>query len=137
MGDHQTGKHVQGMILVETCRQTFIAITEEFYLSEKLAPSYYVINDMNMNFSNFLFPLPAFVHYELLERDVNERRSRFKAMIRISQHTTLCASMTVSFTVYPANVISEKEATMADSLTQSLLHANYAVSQVDGGTTHA
>lgn len=137
MGDHQTGKHVQGMILVEACRQTFIAITEEFYMSEKSGQSYYVINDMNMNFSNFLFPLPAFVHYELLERDVNERRSRFKAMIRISQHTTLCASMAVSFTVYPATVISEKETTMAASLTQSMLEAHHSASQVEGGTTHA
>ncbi|MDE9555328.1 hypothetical protein KKJ06_07715 [Xenorhabdus bovienii] len=137
MGDHQTGKHIQGMILVEACRQTFIAITEEFYMPRKLEGSYYVINDMNINFSSFLFPLPAIINYELLEQDVNDRRSRFKAKIRISQHTTLCASMTVSFTVYPATVISEKEATMADSLTQVMLQVHYSGSQANRGTTHA
>lgn len=137
MGDHQTGKHVQGMILVEACRQTFIAITEEFYMSEKMGLSYYVINDMNMNFSSFLFPLPAFIHYELLEQEVNERRSRFKAVVRISQHTTLCTSMTISFTAYPAAVISAKETTMADSLTQSMLQAHNQASQAERGATHA
>lgn len=137
MGDHQTGKHVQGMILVEACRQTFIAITEEFYMSEKRGLSYYVINDMNINFSSFLFPLPAIIHYELLEQEVNERRSRFKAIVRISQHTTLCASMTISFTAYPAAVISAKETTMADSLTQSMLQAHNQASQAERGTTHA
>ncbi len=62
MTDHQTGQHIQGMILVEACRQTFIAVTEEFYMSDKVGQSYYVINDMNIKFSNFLFPLPAVIN---------------------------------------------------------------------------
>ncbi|ETS33145.1 A-factor biosynthesis repeat protein [Photorhabdus khanii NC19] len=43
MADHQTGQHIQGMILIEACRQTFIAVTEEFYMSDKVGQSYYVI----------------------------------------------------------------------------------------------
>ncbi|WP_233420966.1 AfsA-related hotdog domain-containing protein [Xenorhabdus nematophila] len=35
MSDHQTGQHIQGMILIEACRQTFIAVTEEFFYVRK------------------------------------------------------------------------------------------------------
>jgi hypothetical protein len=134
MADHQTGQHIQGMILVEACRQTFIAVTEEFYLPDSAGKSYYVINDMNIKFENFLFPLPAIVHYELVEQNVNERRARFKADIRVSQHTTLCASMSVSFTVYPAAVIGEKEAALATEMTHTLLqNAGLGVPSERGG----
>ncbi|TDB47995.1 AfsA-related hotdog domain-containing protein [Photorhabdus khanii] len=129
MADHQTGQHIQGMILIEACRQTFIAVTEEFYMSDKVGQSYYVINDMNIKFSNFLFPLPAVVNYELVEEDINDRRSRFKANIHISQHTTLCASMAVTFTVYPEKVISKKEAAMANEITKAILQTQYISTQ--------
>nr|WP_315292101.1 AfsA-related hotdog domain-containing protein [Serratia proteamaculans] len=134
MADHQTGKHIQGMILVEACRQTFIAVTEEFYLPGGAGKSYYVINDMNIKFENFLFPLPAIIHYELVEQNVNERRARFKANIRISQHTTPCASMSVSFTVYPASVIGEKEAVLATEMTHTILqHSGVGAPSSKGG----
>lgn len=136
MADHQTGQHIQGMILVEACRQTFIAITEEFYMAGQAGKSYYVINDMNIKFDNFLFPLPALVNYELLEKDINERRSRFKATIRISQHTTLCATMSVAFTVYPSSVISEKEGLLATDMTHSILQPQITHTLVSDGSTH-
>ena len=137
MADHQTGQHIQGMILVEACRQTFIAVTEEFYLAEGVGKSYYVINDMNIKFENFLFPLPAIIHYELVEQSVNERRARFKANIRISQHTTPCASMSVSFTVYPASVIGEKEAVLATEMTRTILQNVATAVASERGNTHA
>lgn len=120
MGDHQTGQHIQGMILVEASRQAFIAITEEF-VYQKEAGRYYVINSMTMNFSSFLFPLPALIHFEFMEQDINDYRGRFKAQIRITQHQTLCATMDVAFTVYPSTLISEKEKSLADDAMQAAL----------------
>ncbi|WP_413730220.1 AfsA-related hotdog domain-containing protein [Sodalis sp. RH22] len=136
MADHQTGKHIQGMILVEASRQAFIAITDEFYMADNTVSTYYVINEMNMKFDNFLFPLPALIYYELLEKDINERRSRFKAIVRISQHTTLCSSMDVSFTVYPSVVISEREEILATGMTHSVLQSKIDPSMAIKGSTH-
>lgn len=56
MRDHQTGQHIQGMLLVEACRQAFIAVTEEF-VYQKQCDNYYVINSVSIDFANFL---PAF-----------------------------------------------------------------------------
>lgn len=121
MADHQTGQHVQGMILVEACRQTFIAVTEEFYMEENNNHSYYVINNMNIDFCNFLFPLPATIHYQLLEQDSNERRVRFKANINILQNKVQCSSMSVNFTVYPSEFISAKESELASTAANTIL----------------
>jgi len=82
---------------------------------------YYVINSMAINFSSFLFPLPALVHFEYLEKDVNDRRGRFKAQVRVTQHQMLCASMDVSFTVYPSGLISEKEKSLAEAAMQAAI----------------
>ncbi|MFQ1041353.1 AfsA-related hotdog domain-containing protein [Gilliamella sp. CG16] len=114
MGDHQTGSHVQGMIITEAFRQTFIAITEEFFLAkENKKDTYFVINEMNVNFENFLFPLPAIIHFELLDIDQNNYRSKLKAKITIKQANKICATMLTSYVVYPAKELLEKESKLA------------------------
>ncbi|MDK9757523.1 hypothetical protein KIV40_19505 [Vibrio sp. D173a] len=123
MGDHQTGLHVQGMLLVEACRQAFIAVTEEF-VYQKQSDKYYVINSMSIDFANFLFPLPAIVHFEFVEKDVNERRGRFKARISVTQNQTVCANMDVSFSVYSAKSIQVKEEELAKFATEVVVNAS-------------
>lgn len=120
MADHQTGQHIQGMLLVEASRQAFIGVTEEFIYQQE-SGRYYVINSMAINFASFLFPLPALVHFEFLEKDINDRRGRFKAQVRVTQHQTLCATMDVSFTVYPSTLIAEKEKSLAEVAMQATI----------------
>jgi len=122
MSDHQTGQHVQGMILVEASRQAFIAVTEEFFMTENRGNSYYVINNMNIDFHNFMFPLPATIHYEVTEKDINDRRARFNAIISVIQDGKLCSSMSVRFTVYPSEVISSRESDLAAIALSSVLN---------------
>lgn len=120
MADHQTGQHIQGMLLVEASRQAFIAVTEEF-IYQRESGRYYVINSMATTFSSFMFPLPARVHFEFLEKDINERRGRFRGQVRVTQHQTLCATMDVSFTVYPSALIAEKEKSLAEAAVQAAI----------------
>jgi len=124
MSDHQTGQHVQGMILVEASRQAFIAVTEEFFMTVNRGNSYYVINNMNISFNNFMFPLPATIHYEVTEKDINDRRARFNAIINVIQNGKLCSSMSVRFTVYPSEIISSKESDLAGIALNSVLNSS-------------
>lgn len=114
MGDHQTGKHVQGMIITEAFRQTFIAISEEFYLVNDDVEKYFVINDMNIKFINFVFPLPASIRFELLDIDTNDFRSKFKVKMILEQNGTIAAIMDAQFVVYPDKYIRKKEKELAD-----------------------
>lgn len=120
MGDHQSGQHVQGMILVEAFRQSFLAVTDAFFPFGDEA-RYFVINVMNTEFQSFLFPLPAHVEYRVLEADVNERRARYRVNMSALQNNAECASAEVTFSVYSASTISEKEAQLAHRVTSAML----------------
>ncbi|WP_017396640.1 MULTISPECIES: AfsA-related hotdog domain-containing protein [Acinetobacter] len=124
MADHQTGQHIQGMILVEACRQTFIAVTEEF-IYNKNKDFYYVINDMSTNFLNFLFPLPATISFEFTEIDMNDRRGKFKSRMQIIQEQNVCAVVEINFSVYPSKIILEKENMLANDVATKILMSEY------------
>ncbi|UTF58726.1 AfsA-related hotdog domain-containing protein [Gilvimarinus sp. DA14] len=59
MQDHQSGQHVQGMLLIEAVRQATVAITEAYYLAESSGDYAFVLNKMAVQYNNFSFPLPA------------------------------------------------------------------------------
>jgi len=87
MGDHQTGQHVQGMILVEASRQAFLAVTEAFFLNEnkKEDSVYFVINSMAIHFMGFVFPVRSYIDYRVVSKDINIRRQKFTVEIEIVQ----------------------------------------------------
>lgn len=122
MGDHQTGQHLQGMLLVEAFRQSFLAVTDTFFPFGQ-GPTYFVINTMHVEFQNFLFPLPAHIEYRIVEADVNARRARYQTTMGAMQNDAQCASASIGFTVYAAETIAQKEAEMADLITQKMLAA--------------
>lgn len=113
MDDHQTGQHVQGMVLIEASRQAFLAVTEEFFLKGLNIKTYFVINAMKTEFLGFVFPVQAQLAYQVVSKDINDRRQKFEVEIEIIQSSEVRARTTVSFTVYPDAVISKKEADLA------------------------
>lgn len=121
MGDHQTGCHVQGIIITEAFRQSFIAVTEEYILPKDGQDKYFVINGMNIEFFNFLFPLPARIEFELLDIDANEFRTKLTTKMTAKQFEQTCATMEAKFVVYPSEYISEKEKTLSRKVLISYL----------------
>ncbi|KQT61219.1 MULTISPECIES: AfsA-related hotdog domain-containing protein [unclassified Aureimonas] len=113
MGDHQTGQHVQGMVLVEAARQAFLAVTEKHFLKGANHKSYFVINDMSTTFLGFVFPLPAHMEYRIVSKDINDRRQRFTVEVDLVQVGEVRARTNFSFTAYPEDLIAQKEAGLA------------------------
>ncbi len=113
MGDHQTGQHIQGMLLVEAARQSFLAVTEKYLLTDMEEKTYFVITSMTTEFNGFVFPLPAHIEYRVLSCDVNERRHKYQVEMDFIQGGEPRTRVGYAFTVYPHQVISEKEATLA------------------------
>ena len=89
---------------------------------------------MAINLASLKFTIPAMLHFEFLEKDINDRRGRFKAQVRVTQHQTLCAIMDVSFTVYPSALITEKEKSLAEVAMQATIVEQQVVVQE---VTHA
>jgi len=113
MSDHQTGQHVQGMLLIEASRQAFLAVTEAYFKLESEENVYFVINSMKTEFMGFVFPLHSHIDYRIVSKDINERRQKFSVEIDIIQSGDLRTKCAISFTVYPNRIISEREAALA------------------------
>ena len=113
MGDHQTGQHIQGMILMEAARQSFLAVTEAFFLEQDGTKYYFVIDEMAIRYKRFLFPLGASLRYAVREKDLAGSRKRFLVDIAIEQGGQEAASSTIGFTVFDAARISKREAGLA------------------------
>ncbi len=69
MSDHVTGHHLQGVIFFEAARQMFLAATERYWIEARERPYYFVINEFNITYHTFGFPLPTQMTLEV----VNER----------------------------------------------------------------
>lgn len=129
MGDHQTGQHVQGMLLIEAARQSFIAVTEKYLLTDLEEKTYFVINAITTEFTGFVFPLPAHIEYRIVSANVNDRRRKYQVEMDFIQNGELRTRIGCAFTVFPHQVIAEKEAALARdaahcALTQVSLGAN-------------
>ncbi len=114
MADHQTGEHVQGMVLLEAARQAFLAVTEAFFLPQDGTKFYFVINAMSARYERFVFPVDALVRYTIREQDTDSpQRKRFAADIAVEQGGAVAAVFAVAFTVYEDARIAPKEAALA------------------------
>lgn len=111
MGDHQTGQHIQGMVLVEAARQMFLAVTEQYFVGYEDPNRYYfVINGLDVSFTGFVFPVEASLRYEILEKKIDNRaRMFFKTEVSIMQAGKCVTKVRFDFTAFLAEKIELKE----------------------------
>lgn len=124
LSDHMTGQHIQGMVLLEATRQAFLAVTEEFYLKDDPASSYFVINQMDSEYLQFVFPLPISILYEVEEHEPGKRNShRFQVRMSVIQNEKICCVVKTRFSTYHDSFISAKEERMAVTALEHELYA--------------
>jgi hypothetical protein len=94
--DHQSGLHVQGMVLVEAARQMFLTVSECFYSSRWPDRRYsYLLNSIATRFETPLFPIGATVGLTAERADLtNPAKLDFRVRIEVWQ-AGRCASSTV------------------------------------------
>jgi|SRR5690554_258338 A-factor biosynthesis repeat. len=86
MNDHQSGQHVQGMILIEAARQTIVAVTEAYLLPQNGIEYAFVLNNLSVSYSHYTFPVGALLRCNILEKSVdNPKRLSFEAEILVEQ----------------------------------------------------
>ena len=124
MADHQTGQHIQGMILIEAARQLFLAVTEEYFIGQAVHERYYfVINSVDVKFTGFVFPLDATLRYDIVSKDIgNLACMRFDTLVSVFQGGACATQIAFAFTAFHASKIEAKERQQA----QALLHLHRA-----------
>ncbi|MGE5505034.1 MAG: AfsA-related hotdog domain-containing protein [Actinomycetota bacterium] len=123
MGDHQTGQHLQGMLLLEAARQSFLAVSEAFFLPQDTR-FYFVINEMTSRYNRFAFPLDARIRYTVREHEAkNALRQRFVVDIAVEQCGHDAASFVCDFTCFEDDRISRREEGLAHQALEAHLAA--------------
>jgi hypothetical protein len=97
MSDHQSGQHVQGMVLVEAARQILIAVTEAYFIPKNDIDYSFIFNGLSVNFNQFAFPLGAVVRCTMKEASLdNPRRLSFSGYVEIEQcGQVVCDSLSI------------------------------------------
>lgn len=121
--DHQTGQHVQGMVVVEAARQMFLAVTERYYTHRWPERRYYfVIDSISTTFENFLFPLDAEILYLVQSAELDDpERLRFTGRIDLHQAGRRSATTEVSFTAFDTARLKGVEHRRADRAVEHAL----------------
>ncbi|AUM12863.1 AfsA-related hotdog domain-containing protein [Ketobacter alkanivorans] len=117
LDDHITGQHVSGMVLVEACRQMFLAVTEQYYLKAYEREFYFVIKKSSMEYRRFVFPLDIKLNYRILSHKTHKPGVlAFDIECRVIQCGRVCAQACYEFIAYDADHIEQKEDTAAREL---------------------
>ncbi|OIQ88635.1 A-factor biosynthesis hotdog domain protein [mine drainage metagenome] len=113
MSDHVTGHHIQGMVLIEAARQSFIATTELFLLP-KAERYYFVINKLDTSFLKFAFPVATEIYCLVKDLDLSrDDRIKAKAQISFTQGEENICKVDVEYTAILENKLSGKELQLA------------------------
>ncbi|MGE5545540.1 MAG: AfsA-related hotdog domain-containing protein [Solirubrobacterales bacterium] len=113
MADHQTGQHLQGMLLIEAARQSFLAVTEMFYLPDDGTRYYFVFDDLSARYKRFVFPVDARLVYRVRNVDPTPGRQRFTVDVAVEQCGDEAAVISGTFTVVKDARITRMEAGLA------------------------
>ncbi|MFJ4274270.1 AfsA-related hotdog domain-containing protein [Streptomyces coelicoflavus] len=121
--DHQTGEHIQGMVVIETFRQMFMAFCDKFVAVQ--CPEYrhyYIWHSMDIGFDNFLFPLDADVVCTVESAETDDpSRLRFTVALEVHQAGNRAAHARISFTAYDADRLAPKEHRLAGAAVTAVL----------------
>lgn len=122
LSDHVTGKHISGMILIEAARQMMLATSERYFLPTSLCKnSYFVLNNINIKFLNFLFPLEVCIKCIVLDVEFSEKGSmKANFSIEFWQYGIVGAKVDITFSVYEKNFLTIKEGDAAKLVIKKL-----------------
>jgi hypothetical protein len=128
MRDHQTGLHVQGMLLVEAARQAYLATMESFYMENNKEKHYFIFNSLTINYNRFSFPLPSSIKLTTEKLEVlSKKRTDTLTKIELIQCGETSASVLMDVTIMPSNRVSNMENRLADQSLNN--HINYLLNE--------
>jgi hypothetical protein len=132
MHDHQTGLHLQGMLLIEAARQAYLATMEKFYLQDQDHKNYFIFNALNIEYNKFSFPLPSTIRLTNEKTDFSSKKKQHtKSRIEILQCGQISASINMDVTIMPDKRVSNMENLFANKFLDEYINMATAISQKD------
>lgn len=108
--DHVSGQHVQGMVLVEACRQMMLAAAIRDHSPATGTPPAFLMRSLATEFDRYLYPVPAELELNL-EQVGPARRGlvELSGTVLVRQAGEVVARCTCAFSVLAAPVLARVE----------------------------
>ncbi|WP_444997190.1 AfsA-related hotdog domain-containing protein [Aliikangiella sp. IMCC44359] len=112
MADHVTGQHVQGTLLIEAARQFMMAVLEtEAFGSDERGEYSYVLNEINVSYSRYLFPINAEMICSIEELGFNNKSALVTSLsVEVCQNDDAVCVVSCKVTGYPKRKLAVIEA---------------------------
>ncbi len=138
MNDHQSGQHVQGMLLIEAVRQATVAITELYFLTENSSQYAFVLNNMSVKYNNFSFPVSAKILCSLTDKVIEmPKRLSFTIEADVVQCDTCVSNLRFEISAMSKERIYKQENRQAINMQKRhMLHFDRTESEDTLGTTN-
>lgn len=113
MRDHQTGLHIQGILLLEASRQSYIAIYEKYLSKNTEKKPYFIFNNMKVEYNKFAFPIPAKIRAKIVDEKTNKNENKIVMHIDVIQCNSVSANLSLEMSIVDNTLISKIESKMA------------------------
>lgn len=121
MSDHVTGQHIQGMVLLEACRQMVNSVSERYLINSSYNKSF-VLHAMNSEFLEYLFPVTSTMELTLLKyRKALRGDFTAECIINVIQNNKVCLTTGIKFSAVDKGSLNLLEQQMAE---KSLSHTH-------------
>lgn len=112
LSDHITGRHLPGMLLLESARQMMTAVMENFFL-EKDEKFYFILNHIDISFHQFVFPFDVILEYEIIDLNkLNDFGIKSSAVIHFTQSGKEVCKVKIDFSIYMKKMVESMELRM-------------------------
>ncbi|WP_157960388.1 AfsA-related hotdog domain-containing protein [Marinimicrobium alkaliphilum] len=122
MQDHQSGQHIQGMVLIEAARQMTILISECFLIPKSDVNYGFVLNSMSADYNNFTFPIAASIVCRIVEKQLdNPRRLNFVMEAEVRQCGMTVTAFRFSISAMEHERLGKRERMLANKMQDNYL----------------
>ncbi|MFN8771103.1 MAG: AfsA-related hotdog domain-containing protein [Pseudomonadota bacterium] len=99
--DHLTGYHIPAMVITEASRQMMISVIERFYSEfQSVGECYFIINNIDSNFDNFLFPWQVSLTFTINSMLKLKNCIKYESTSIFKQNGEVCSQICINFSVF-------------------------------------
>jgi len=113
MMDHQTGRHLAGVVLIEAVRQALLVVTEGHVLPRNGKKHDFTFHDLSVKFHRYCFPFETRLHYTIRDMEARGHRYRFAVDVQVYQCDAVVMSASANMTAHASSSLSKIESEQA------------------------
>lgn len=116
MSDHVTGRHIQGMVLIEAARQMMLAVSEKYVLEkEGQGKAYCILNNIITRFKQFVFPIEVVMNQMITNvQFLRNGVYSVKCVTQFIQSNQVATEIEIEYKLYDKNAMARREEEIAE-----------------------